>query len=272
MLKQLKKNQTKHPFHIVTPSPWPFCISLSILSFLLSFVMYLHFYKFAGIFTLLSFCCFCLILFGWFNDIIFESTYQLKHTLLVQKGLRLGMILFIISEIMFFFSFFWAFFHSSLAPAIQIGAIWPPKGINVFNPWEIPFLNTIILLLSGVWATLAHHIIKFKYKNFFLLANFCFFFAIFLGIIFTCFQVYEYITASFTISDGIYGSVFYLATGFHGFHVIIGTFFLIVVGLRHFYNHFILTEAVAVDAAVWYWHFVDVVWLFLFISIYWWGS
>lgn len=271
-MKIINFNKNKHPFHIVTPSPWPFCISISILSFIISFVCYLHFYPKAGLFVILSFLLFCLILICWFNDIIFESTIQMKHTTYVQKGLRLGMILFIVSEIMFFFSFFWAFFHSSLSPSIQIGAIWPPKGIIVFNPWEIPFLNTIILLLSGLWASLAHHIIKNKVKQFFLLANFSFFFAICLGIIFTIFQLYEYITAPFSISDSVYGSIFFLATGFHGFHVIIGTLFLIVVGIRNYYNHFFILEAVSVDCAVWYWHFVDVVWLFLFISIYWWGS
>lgn len=265
--------KNKHPFHLVPRSPWPFCISISILSFILSFVMYLHFYPYAGFFVLLSFLFFSLILYAWFSDIIFESLFQQQHTLLVQKGLRLGVILFIISEIMFFFSFFWAFFHSSLAPAIQIGAIWPPKGIVVFNPWEIPFLNTLILLLSGVWATLAHHIIKYQQQIAFpKIGKFSFIFAITLGICFTIFQIYEYLTASFTISDGIYGSVFYMATGFHGFHVLIGTIFLIVVAVRYFLKQLIGGTSVVIDAAVWYWHFVDVVWLFLFVSIYWWGS
>jgi cytochrome c oxidase subunit 3 len=268
----IKQNRWRHPFHIVTPSPWPFFLSISVFSLVLNFVMYLHFYPNAGIFCLLSFFFFLLTLFGWFNDIIFESTFQLKHTFLVRRGLRLGVVFFIISEVMFFFSFFWAFFHASLAPAIQIGCVWPPKGIMVFNPWEVPFLNTLILLLSGGWATLAHHIFKTQQKKYYKLALKSFIFAIFLGICFTGFQIYEYITASFSISDSVYGSIFFLATGFHGFHVLIGTIFLIVVALRHYFKHFFHMEAVAVDAAVWYWHFVDVVWLFLFVSIYWWGS
>lgn len=263
-------NRQKHPFHLVTASPQPFIMAFNILAFLISFILYMHFYAF-GVNLILSFFFFCLTLLSQFNDIIFESTYQMKHTLRVQKGLRLGMLLFIVSEIMFFFSFFQAFFHSSLAPAIQIGAIWPPKGILVFNPQEIPFLNTLILLLSGIQATLAHHIIKFKQKKFFFLAVFCLSIAICLGILFTFFQIYEYITAPFSISDSIYGSIFYMATGFHGFHVLIGTIFLIIIGFRHYFKHFILIDAVSVDAAIQYWHFVDVVQLFLFISIYQWG-
>jgi cytochrome c oxidase subunit 3 len=159
-----------------------------------------------------------------------------------------------------------------VAPAIQIGGIWPPKGIVVFNPWEIPLLNTVILLLSGVWATLGHNIIKFRQKKYYRVALIAFLVAIFLGILFTFVQFYEYATAPFSISDGIYGSTFFMTTGLHGVHVIVGTLFLIVITLRHHFKHFYHMEAVSVDAAVWYWHFVDVVWLFLFISIYWWGS
>jgi cytochrome c oxidase subunit 3 len=268
----LTKKSNQHPFHLVTSSPWPFCLSVSIFALLSSIVCFLHHYKNAGYYICLTFFFFCLILINWFNDIIFESTSQLKHTISVQKGLRLGMILFIVSEIMFFFSFFWTFFHSSISPAIQIGTVWPPKGILVLNPWEIPLLNTLILVLSGIWATLAHHILKFKIKKYYYLASFCFDFSILLGLIFTLFQIDEYITAPFTISDSIYGSIFFLATGFHGFHVLVGTLFLIIIRLRHQFSHFIVSTPVGVDAAVWYWHFVDVVWLFLFISIYWWGS
>jgi cytochrome c oxidase subunit 3 len=179
------------------------------------------------------------------------------------------MILFIVSEVMFFFAFFWAFFHSSLAPTIEIGSVWPPLGIEVLNPWDIPLLNTLILLLSGVTVTWAHHsIVAGERKQ----AIISLTLTVSLGIIFTIFQALEYIEANFTISDSVYGSTFYMATGFHGFHVLIGTIFLSVCLLRLFYKHFTRQHHFGFEAAAWYWHFVDVVWLFLFITIYWWGG
>jgi cytochrome c oxidase subunit 3 len=271
----LKSNQYRHPFHIVTASPWPFVLSFNLLGLVIGFVMYLHNYQFGLPIVKFGFIGLFFILFAWWRDIIFEATYENAHTSYVQQGLRYGMLLFILSEVMFFFAFFWAFFHSSLSPAIQIGAVWPPLGIHVFNPWEIPFVNTLILLLSGVWATLAHKIIKtnlYEKKVFFFFVTFSLGITILLGMLFSCFQLYEYIIADFSISDGIYGSVFYLATGFHGFHVIVGTLFLIVMFFRHINYHFVNGYHFGMDAAIWYWHFVDVVWLFLFISIYWWGS
>jgi heme/copper-type cytochrome/quinol oxidase subunit 3 len=265
-------NQYSHPYHLVTPSRWPFVMSVNLFSLVISGIMYLHAYEFGGGWLIFSFLGVIFVAYAWWVDIIFEATIEGAHTTYVQRGLRIGMILFIISEVLFFFAFFRAFFHSSVSPAIEIGAVWPPLGIDVFNPWEIPFLNTLILLLSGTWATLAHHIIKYSLHLYFRLAEFALFFAIVLGILFTCFQVYEYIIASFSISDSIYGSIFYLATGFHGLHVLIGTIFLIIMYYRLRNNHFFLRFHFGVDAAVWYWHFVDVVWLFLFVTIYWWGS
>ena len=187
----------------------------------------------------------------------------------VQNGLRYGMILFIVSEIMFFAAFFWAFFHSSLAPTVEIGAIWPPKGIEVLNPWDIPFLNTVILLSSGASVTWAHHAILAGNRK---QAITGLFLTVLLATIFTGFQAYEYLEAPFTISDGIYGSTFYMATGFHGFHVIIGTLFLSVCLIRLIKHHFTPGHHFGFEAAAWYWHFVDVVWLFLFVCIYYWGG
>jgi len=185
----------------------------------------------------------------------------------VQKGLKMGMVLFIVSEVLFFFAFFWAFFHSSLAPAVQIGSVWPPVGISVFDPWGIPLLNTLILLLSGLTITYTHHGLLLGYKD---VVKDGFLFTLLLAFLFTFFQGYEYLNAAFSISDGIYGSTFYLATGFHGFHVLIGTLFILVCFLRR--GQFTVDHHVGFEAAAWYWHFVDVVWLFLFVTIYWWGS
>jgi cytochrome c oxidase subunit 3 len=170
---------------------------------------------------------------------------------------------------MFFFSFFWAFFHSSLSPVFSIGGVWPPVGIEPINPWGVPFLNTLILLCSGFTLTWAHHALFAGGKKQALTALA---YTLILAVIFTSLQVFEYQTAPFSISDGIYGSVFYITTGFHGFHVFIGTVFLVVCGLRLLKNHFSRTHHIGFDAAVWYWHFVDVVWLFLFVCVYWWGS
>jgi len=208
-------------------------------------------------------------MFVWWRDIIRESTYQGHHTTTVQAGLKSGMVLFIVSEIMFFLAFFWAFFHSSLAPTIEIGAVWPPKGIDVLNPWEIPFLNTVILLTSGATVTWAHHAILAGQKTQGMVSLAA---TIILAAIFTGFQVIEYIEAPFTITDGIYGSTFFMATGFHGFHVFIGTIFLFICLLRLNANQFSTHQHFGFEAAAWYWHFVDVVWLFLFVAIYWWGG
>jgi len=179
------------------------------------------------------------------------------------------MILFILSEICFFFSFFWAFFHSSLVPTIELGSVWPPQGIEVLNPFSVPLLNTAVLLSSGATVTWAHHaIISGKRDE----AIQGLFLTLILGALFTSLQVMEYIEASFCIADSVYGSVFFVATGFHGLHVIIGTTFLAVCWFRLLYHQFTRHHHFGFEAASWYWHFVDVVWLFLYVCIYWWGS
>ena len=259
-----KTNITQnHPFHFVDSSPWPLVVSLGALFITFGGVMYMHLYKnglfLIGLFTIIY------VMYCWLR----EKSFVGQHTKIVQHGLRIGMILFIISEIMFFFAFFWAFFHSSLSPAPTIGGVWPPIGIEILNLWEIPLLNTILLLSSGATVTWAHHsIVAGDRKQSFLgLIS-----TIIFAIIFTCFQVVEYLNAKFFISDSVYGSTFYLTTGFHGFHVFIGTCFLIVCLVRLYNHHFTREHHFGFEAAAWYWHFVDVVWLFLFITIYWWGS
>ena len=259
----MKKSQN-HIFHLVTARPWPIITSLSLFNNLISTVMWFHKINYL---IMLSFPCTILCAFQWWRDIIRESTFQGSHTHLVYLGLRIGIILFIISEIFFFVSFFWAYFHSSLAPSIEIGQLWPPMGIKPFNPYDIPLLNTIVLISSGITITWAHHSVLIK--------NFSestkrLILTIMLGLYFSILQLIEYKESPFTISDSIYGSSFFVSTGFHGIHVIIGTTFLITSLSRLYKLHYRNTHHFGFEAAAWYWHFVDVVWLFLYISIYWW--
>nr|YP_010836246.1 cytochrome c oxidase subunit III [Paradoxopsyllus custodis]WGC90508.1 cytochrome c oxidase subunit 3 [Paradoxopsyllus custodis] len=256
-----------HPFHLVNNSPWPLTGALSTFTLMLGMIMWFHTYNsylmFIGMFITI------MTMFQWWRDISREGTYQGLHTFIVSKGLRYGMILFIISEVLFFFSFFWAFFHSSLSPSIDLGATWPPMNINPFNPFQIPLLNTAILLSSGISITWAHHSLL---ENSHSQTSKSLMITIILGIYFSILQAYEYIEAPFTIADSVYGSTFFMATGFHGLHVIIGTLFLLICWIRLNIFHFSSSHHFGFEAAAWYWHFVDVVWLFLYISIYWWGS
>lgn len=258
-----------HTYHLVDPSPWPLVTSISVMSMLIGGVMYMHSIENGLLSFFFGFLSTLVCTTLWWRDVIREGSFEGRHTIRVQKSLRMGMIFFILSEVMFFFGFFWAFFHSSLAPTVELGSIWPPAGIEPFNPWAVPSLNTAILLLSGVTCTWVHaHIVSGNKKSV-LLGFDC---TIFLALLFTALQAFEYSEAQFSISDGVYGSTFYLATGFHGVHVIIGTLFLSVCMLRVYFNQFEREHHFGFEAAAWYWHFVDVVWLFLFVTIYWWGS
>nr|YP_009355894.1 cytochrome c oxidase subunit III [Papilio dardanus]APC61733.1 cytochrome c oxidase subunit III [Papilio dardanus] len=256
-----------HPFHLVDHSPWPLTGAIGVMTLVTGMVKWFH--EFNMNLMILGYVIIWLTMYQWWRDICSEGTYQGNHTILVSKGLRWGMILFIISEVFLFISFFWAFFHSSLSPNIEIGAMWPPSSIIPFNPFQIPLLNTIILITSGVSVTWAHHSMM---ENNFSQTTQGLFITIILGIYFTILQAYEYIEAPFSIADSIYGSTFFLATGFHGMHVIVGTIFLFICFLRHLNSHFSNKHHFGFEAAAWYWHFVDVVWLFLYISIYWWGN
>nr|YP_009758644.1 cytochrome c oxidase subunit III [Eysarcoris guttigerus]QIN90462.1 cytochrome c oxidase subunit III [Eysarcoris guttigerus] len=261
---KLHKN---HPYHLVDYSPWPLTGSIGAMTLTSGMIMWFH--KNEMYLFMIGMMILLLTMIQWWRDIIREATFQGHHTIKVTNGLKIGMILFIISEVFFFISFFWGFFHSSLAPTIEIGMLWPPKGIMVFNPMEIPLLNTMILLCSGMTVTWAHHSLMTGNHSETIKSLTM---TIMLGIYFTTLQAYEYMEASFCISDSVYGSCFYMSTGFHGLHVIIGTLFLSVCLLRHMKNHFSKNHHFGFEAAAWYWHFVDVVWLFLYISIYWWGS
>nr|QCP68706.1 cytochrome c oxidase subunit 3 [Altica fragariae] len=256
-----------HPYHLVDISPWPILGAISAMTTMMGLIQWFHLYN--NKLLMIGLLTISLIMFQWWRDITRESTFQGLHTLLVTNGMRWGMILFITSEVLFFFSFFWGFFHSSLSPSIEIGLQWPPKGIVTFNPLEIPLLNTIILLTSGLTVTWAHHsLMENDYKQ----ALQSLIFTVLLGIYFSILQGYEYLEAPFSIADSIYGSSFFMATGFHGLHVLIGSTFLLICLIRHFLNHFSYWHHFGFEAAAWYWHFVDVVWLFLYISIYWWGN
>ena len=260
-------NPNSHQYHLVDPSPWPILASIGAL--MLCFGAVIYFRSENPWLMIIGLATIFYISFMWFRDIINEGEHEGHHSEVVQLGLRYGMTLFIASEVMFFVAWFWAYFNASLFPTEQIGSLWPPADIHLMDPWHIPLINTLILLLSGTTATWAHHALQEGHRKDVIQGLIL---TVILGIIFTSFQGYEYIHAEFDFSGHIYGATFFMATGFHGFHVIIGTIFLIVCLGRAVSGHFKPDHHFGFEAAAWYWHFVDVVWLFLFASIYVWGS
>ncbi len=272
-------SKKKHKFHLVNPSPWPFVGAFSTLFFVAGAILYMHYDMVWPV--VLGFITILLTMFLWWKDIVKESTDLKVHNTITEIGLRYGMALFITSEVMFFVAFFWAFFDASLLPkafiqdykevfsgTLGIG-IWPPEGIETFDPLDIPYLNTLVLLLSGTTCTWAHHEVRDGNMKEAIKALKI---TVALGVFFTFLQAYEYQHAHFGFTDGIYPSTFYMATGFHGFHVLVGTIFLYVCLRRAQKNHLTPERHFGFEAAAWYWHFVDVVWLFLYISVYWWGG
>jgi len=259
-----------HDYHLVNPSPWPVVGSLSALVLAIGAVQYFHFETpwvmiigLAGVlYTMLA----------WWRDVINEAQGG-DHTPVVQLHHRYGMILFIASEVMFFVAWFWAYFDASLYPgeAIQAarteltGGQWPPDGIETFDPWHLPLINTLVLLTSGTTVTWAHHALQHGDREG---LKWGLVLTVALGVLFTIFQIFEYQHAAFGFSGHIYGATFFMATGFHGFHVFVGTVFLLVCLLRALAGHFTTQNHFGFEAAAWYWHFVDVVWLFLFVVIY----
>lgn len=257
-------NIKNNPFHITTISPWPLIISFNIINLLIKNVLRLNSkFNFNNLIFLITLL---LTIYQWWRDLIRERTFQGFHTLNISNLIKLRIILFIISELFFFISFFWTFIHSSISPSLEIGNSWPPKFILCFNPYDIPLLNSIILILSGITITWSHNLIKNNENKSFKLLNI----TIILGIYFSILQYFEYSEAHFTFNDGIYGSIFYITTGFHGIHVIIGTIFLITCSYRIKYKHFSIIHHLNFDLASWYWHFVDVIWLIVYTLIYWW--
>ena len=261
----------KHPYHLVDPSPWPLVAALGGGLLVFGIVQAAHNGNYIALG--LGLALILAVMFLWWRDVLKESRTAGMHTPVVRLGLRYGMTLFIASEVMFFVGFFWAWFHFALYPGHVSGAeiaVWPPTGTQTFNPWQLPFLNTLILLLSGTTITWAHHALLHDDRKHLIMGLG---FTIILGLAFTMLQAIEYAEAPFAFSGGgVYPSVFFLATGFHGFHVMVGTAFLIVCWFRARQGGFSPTRHFGFEAAAWYWHFVDVVWLFLFVAIYLFGQ
>ena len=267
-----------HDYHLVDPSPWPIIGAVSAFVLAVGAVIWMK--GGTSAIALVGLAGALYTMFMWWRDIIAEA-HRGDHTPVVGLHLRYGMLMFIASEVMFFVAWFWAFFDASLftgeaaqvARVAETGGIWPPQGIEVFNPWHLPLVNTLILLTSGTTVTWAHHALlngDRKGLKWGLLLT------VILGALFTAVQAYEYAHAAFAFNRdngaNIYGSTFFMATGFHGFHVLIGTIFLIVCLFRALAGDFTPKQHFGFEAAAWYWHFVDVVWLFLFICIYIWGG
>jgi cytochrome c oxidase subunit III len=270
--------QRHHDYHLVDPSPWPVLGAVSAFILAIGLIGWMH-HMFAA--APLVFAVGVLgtlyIMIGWWRDVIREAEYQGHHSRVVQISHRYGMILFIASEVMFFVAWFWAYFNTALFPndpaqvarAELLGHVWPPKGIETFDPWHLPLLNTLILLTSGTTVTWAHHALLHNDRRG---LKWGLALTIALGLCFTAVQAYEYMHAAFSFKGNIYGATFFMATGFHGAHVIIGSIFLTVCLFRALAGHFSPKQHLGFEFSAWYWHFVDVVWLFLFACIYVWGS
>lgn len=279
-------DEVKHDFHLVNPSAWPLVGAISAFVLAIGAITWMRtddggFLGMSGSWLfLVGMAGVLYTMFEWFRDVIKEAE-QGDCTPVVQIGQRYGMVLFIASEVMFFAAWFWAYFNVSLFPGVtegfagavtgqversaMIGAAWPPAGLQTFNPWHLPFLNTVILLTSGATVTWAHHALQHGdrrgTRNGLILT-------VALGLLFTGVQAYEYSHAAFGFSGNVYGATFFMATGFHGFHVIVGTIFLAVCLFRVMAGQMTPKQHFGFEAAAWYWHFVDVVWLFLFSVIY----
>ena len=263
-------HEKNHDYHILQPSLWPLLGALAGFTLLFGAVLYFH--SVTPWVMVLGFLFTFYVMFGWWKDVIHESEIG-DHTPVVKIGLRYGMVLFIISEVMFFSAWFWTFFKHAMYPmgpeSPGIDGPWPPAGIETFDPWHLPLINTLILLCSGMAATWAHHAIAHENNREDM--KWGLIIAVVLGVCFTALQAYEYSHAQFGFAGNIYGASFFMATGFHGFHVVIGTIFLFICLIRLMRGQMSQEQHIGFEAAAWYWHFVDVVWLFLFFAIYIWG-
>jgi cytochrome c oxidase subunit 3 len=267
-----------HDYHLVDPSPWPIVGSISVFIMAVGAIAWMrHSFAAAPVVFAIGVLGTLYTMLAWWRDVVKEAEHQGYHTRVVQLSHRYGMILFIASEVMFFVAWFWAYFNTALFPheakefmrTDLLGGVWPPHGIETFDPWHLPLLNTLILLTSGTTVTWAHHALLHNDRQG---VKWGLILTIALGACFTAVQAYEYSHATFAFKGNIYGATFFMATGFHGAHVIIGTIFLTVCLLRVYLGHFSSTHHLGFEFAAWYWHFVDVVWIFLFACIYVWGG
>nr|YP_010449191.1 cytochrome c oxidase subunit III [Docophoroides brevis]UTT72583.1 cytochrome c oxidase subunit 3 [Docophoroides brevis] len=252
---------------MVDLSPWPLVGSFSIMSYVMNMYLYMKGDGYESL--IISLMSLMMMSYQWWRDVVRESLMQGMHPSNVTKGIYLGVSMFILSEVMFFFSFFFGFFFTALNPDIELGQCWPPTGIQSLSYMHVPVLNTILLLSSGISITWAHHSLLESNIN---QCKISLIITILLGMVFSAFQFIEYYECPFSMADSVYGSLFFITTGFHGIHVIIGTSFIFVMLMRLSNLHMSSSHHVGFEASAWYWHFVDVVWLFLFVSIYWWGS
>jgi len=275
--KYLKNNSTIQcrkyiqffPSHLVDRSIWPLMVSSSLFALMIGTVQYFHGYS-TGFLLFKAATLLTIIGAGlWWKDVVIEATFIGHHTKKVRFGIAQGFNLFIISEIMAFLSVFWAYLHSSLSPAVELGSCWPPVGITPLNAFAIPFINTLILLSSGGFITYAHHALIAKNRKSTILGIFI---TIILALVFTFLQYVEYTQASFTFADSVFGSAFFATTGLHGLHVLIGTIFIFVQFIRIYNYQLSNGHHLGLELSILYWHFVDVVWLFLFCVVYYWGG
>ena len=257
----------RQPFHVVDQSPWPILASVRVLALISGAGAWI--YNFSIIYILIGLISTIICSFSWWRDVIRERAYIGYHNSYTSANHRWAILIFILSEVLFFIRFFWGFFHRRLAPTPEIGCCWPPAGITVLNPFAVPLLNTIILLSSGFSVTWAHHALISNSRSQALQGLII---TVILGAYFTTLQVDEYFETAFSISDSVYGTLFFVCTGFHGLHVLIGTIFLGVTLFRIYMHQFSSLHHFGFEAAAWYWHFVDVVWICLYLLIYWWGS
>jgi cytochrome c oxidase subunit 3 len=271
---EMAAHAKNHDYHLVSPSPWPIVGSIATFVLAIGGIMWMKHVTpwvfFIGLIGVLY------TMYAWWSDVIKES-HEGDHTPVVQMHMRYGMMLFIASEVMFFVAWFWAYFdgffrHDDVEQFGRVaatGGVWPPTGVELFDPFHLPLFNTLLLLTSGTTVTWAHHALLHGDRKG---LKWGLVLTILLGAIFSCVQAIEYSEAGFAFSGNMYGATFFMATGFHGFHVFVGTIFLLVCLIRAMRNDLTEKHHLGFEFAAWYWHFVDVVWLFLFASIYVWGS
>jgi len=256
----------KHLVGLTGDSLWPIVLRLSVAGLLFSNIIWWRIGNFW--FTVLVSLVLCSLSFLWRRDLGRESNFLGKHTRLTQVSLKVGMAFFIFSEVMFFFRFFWTYLHFSLNPVADVGLIWPAVGTLRLDPLSVPLLNTLILVSSGATLTVSHHLLMVRDST----SVYWLMLTLGLGVFFTICQLFEYGISSFMFFRSNYGRIFFIATGFHGLHVFVGSLLLFISLLKMCSVRYTRWHHVRFELSAWYWHFVDVVWLFLYTIVYWWSS